>query len=187
MDISERAEMVERIPADGEKTGTTWTLRHVSAVGRVEIFRIDHESLLITGGQNVRMRGSIGNDDVSAMNNQGVVKVCDPRATIDDLYQAELFALVISCSDWPNFDLRYRLISACFETLPGHINQGHRRGSSCDPSRQVRSIHNLPPLADGSCRGTRILSAEGLSPVLRANKKHPAAATAGCDETKNQR
>ena len=45
----------------------------------------------------------------------------------------------------------------------------------------------FPPLVGGSCRGTRILSAEGLSPEFRANKKHPAAATAGCDETKSNR
>lgn len=47
-----------------------------------------------------------------------------------------------------------------------------------------RQYSKFPPLVGGSCRGTRILSAEGLRPVFRANKKHPAAVTAGCGETK---
>lgn len=48
----------------------------------------------------------------------------------------------------------------------------------------VLKSNKFPPLVGDSCRGTRILSAEGLRPVFRANKKHPAAVTAGCNETK---
>jgi len=48
-----------------------------------------------------------------------------------------------------------------------------------------RQYSKFPPLVGGSCRGTRILSAEGLSLVFRGNKKHPAVTAAGCDETKS--
>lgn len=48
----------------------------------------------------------------------------------------------------------------------------------------VLKSNKFPPLVGGSCRGTRILSAEGLRPAFRANKKHPAVTAAGCGETK---
>lgn len=175
--------MAKRLPS---KPGFSAKVMHhnVDAVGLGDVLSGKQQSDRFAVFQDLGHRMPVGNERQSVSE----VKVsCENRigsAAVRDFKKIISVVSHVSGSDDCKFQEYSRGIAPSF---PFVIDPAEKRCSSqpgCQPGSKFATLQCFPPLVGGSCRGTRILSAEGLSLVFRGNKKHPAVTAAGCGETK---
>lgn len=176
--------MAKWLPCDAHPS-PKMVSQNVDAIGLGSFFGREQDSGSFPVFQDLRHGVAIRQEGRGVSKVEICTKDRVGSSAVGDLENFISLMTVVSGTD--NFKVQEysRRIAACFPLVVEPSSKGCTRERRSRPGSYFSTVQSFPPSVCGSCSGIRILSAEGLSPVFRANKKHPAVTAAGCDETKH--